>query len=353
MNNLAKARSLAERVRFSGDKPLSGATASGRNAKSLRSVLYQNSVRISDFVTPLLANSVRTACERLEVPEGSVEAFIVPSPAIQGECLQLEDDSCALRFTSAMVNLLSSDEFEFVVGHEIGHFLFSHTAANQPSIESFMQQRRQEISVDRIGLLASGSLDCSIRALMKTVSGLTGEHIRFDVGHFLSQLRNISDLHDTASNTATHPSILVRCRALLWFSLRDSLTLLDDEGNAQSGKMDGNIERDLDRFVDGPAKRAISSALDELALWTAGFQIIDAGAFTKRHQQAIVRLFDADTMEKLKVFLSDLPQNEASSILFERVETARRALESLIPSTFEREVRLVNERVSAALAGNG
>ena len=51
-----------------------------------------------------------------------------------------------------------------------------------------MQERAQELSVDRVGLIACGSVDIAIRALMKTVSGLSSEHLRFDVGTFISQL---------------------------------------------------------------------------------------------------------------------------------------------------------------------
>ena len=72
-----------------------------------------------------------------------------------------------------------------MIGHELGHFLLDHHHANvgftSANPEYFRQRRAQEISVDRLGLLSCGSLDVALRALMKTVSGLTERHLRFDV----------------------------------------------------------------------------------------------------------------------------------------------------------------------------
>lgn len=351
MGDLQLARALARRFRFSGDKVLGEGVLSPPKPHLLRELLYQNSIKISPTVTPALAASVESACTRLQLPKECVEAFIVSSPDVQAECLTFGDDQCVLRFTSALVNLLSSDEFEFVVGHEVGHFLLGHRITphhvEQASVEFFMQQRRQEISVDRIGLLASSALDSSIRALMKTVSGLSGEHIRFDVGEFVQQLKSISDVSVAANSTATHPSILVRCRALLWFSLSNASAGNDGESTA---RVDENIERDLDRYVDGPAKRTIGAAVEELALWMSAYEIVQAGVFTKERQQLVARLFDVQTMERLKVFLSDVPKSEADGILFRRVDEARQTLEGLIPMTFEREVHGIRHRISEAFA---
>ena len=85
-----------------------------------------------------------------------------------------------------------------------------------------MQSRAQEISVDRVGLVACGDLSVAIRAMMKTVSGLEHRHLRFDAGQFISQVSRLSQgTSDEVWNS--HPSMVVRSRALLWFSMDNDL----------------------------------------------------------------------------------------------------------------------------------
>src|SRR5687768_6615234 len=92
--------------------------------------------------------------------------------------IRLRNISPAVRFSSTLVDILDEEEFCFVVGHELGHFLLRHTAGlhgSTESLELFMLQRAQEISADRLGMVACGSLDVAIKALKKTISGLNNK----------------------------------------------------------------------------------------------------------------------------------------------------------------------------------
>ena len=141
-----------------------------------------------------------------------------------------------------------------------------------------MQQRAQEVSVDRVGLVACGSLDIAIRALMKTASGLSSDHLRFDVGTFISQLSKSAKPAGHGDHTASHPSILVRCRALLWFSLNDFFTT--HKGTFPQGQLDVldlRIQNDLRTYVDGPARKQIEESKNDLAMWMAAYEIVQKG----------------------------------------------------------------------------
>ena len=117
-------------------------------------------------MTPGLSRRLESVCQTLLLPERTVDAFIYASPEVQAECYANGTEGCILRFSSARVDLLDDDEFEFVCGHEAGHFLLGHGLArmegHSDSLEYFMQQRAQEISVDRIGLIACGSLTYAV-----------------------------------------------------------------------------------------------------------------------------------------------------------------------------------------------
>lgn len=342
-DGLRAAQELAERVRFSGDTLRRRSEGDASHTETVRSLFYQSGLRISREVTPSLSERLNAVYERLNIPKDTVEAFVYSSPEIQAECFAGGTSECVIRFSSSLVDILDEDEFGFVAGHELGHFLLGHGVAKmetrRESLEYFMQQRSQEISVDRIGLLACGSLDIAVRALMKTVSGLTSRHLRFDVGTFVSQLRKPSDPSRHNSQTDSHPSIVVRCRALLWFSLNDFSTkgaqVFSEE---QMSKLDERIQNDLNKYVDGPARRRIQEAKEDLAMWMTACEIVQNGIFEKGEQATFAEMFGEDTLEKLKNFLRDIPAPEVQDTVYEKMKSAREELENLIPTSFESEV---------------
>ena len=346
---LSTAQEIMEEIRFSGDTLRYSGDMVLPQSRVIKNFGYANELNISQDVTPLLFKSMHAVYDRLKIPPEAVEAFVFASPVIQAECYAGDRAECVLRFSSALVDILDEEEFRFVAGHEIGHFLLGHGLARavegeQQSIEYYMQQRAQEISVDRAGLLACGSLNVAIKALMKTVSGLTGNHLRFDVGAFLTQLHKSSEVSFGINNQATHPSILIRCRALLWFSLNDCF--INNSQNISSSQLiniNKQIQSDLDKHVDKPARKQIQELKEDLAMWMAAYEIVQDDLFTKKEQVAFSKEFGADTLERLLIFLQDIPASEIEEIVYERVKAARDALESLIPSSFESEVSTIRQ----------
>jgi len=303
-------------------------------------------------VTPSLANGLRSAYDRLHIPNDTVEAFVYPSPNIQAYCHSGSASDCVIRFSSALIEILDDEEIEFVAGHELGHFLLGHgivnLEANSESVEHFMHKRAQEISVDRVGLIACGSLDSAIRALMKTASGLTSKYLRFDVGSFVSQLRNVRDAEAQGSLGDSHPSFLVRCRALLWFSMNDFSKIGKERSSEiEMTKLDKRIESDLEKFVDGPARRLIDEAKENLAMWMAAYEIIQDGSFSAKEQKTMAKMFGPELIERLKGFLGDIPNSDVHDVVHGRMTEAREELESIIPTSFDSEIKRIQDRVSS------
>lgn len=132
---------------------------------------------------------------------------------------------------SALLDDLTLDELSFVLGHELGHVVFGHSAF---SVHEFFNQedvvdprvatsllswsRSAEVSADRIGMVCCGTLQAAATALFKTSSGLR----RVGPELVLSALRrqydelvaNIDSGEGTGGWLRTHPMTPIRFKAL-------------------------------------------------------------------------------------------------------------------------------------------
>ena len=346
-NDLDTAREFANQIRFTGDTLKSNSNTASLHTDSLKSLFYCNELSISREVTPDLFSGLSTVLERLGISEDCVEAFVYASPEINAQCFTGVHSSCIIRFSSSLIDILSNDEFMFVVGHELGHFLLLHSMARDEnlneSLEFYIQQRAQEISADRLGLIACNSLDVAVKALIKTVSGLNDQHIRLDVGTFLSQLKKTKQTH-TQNHESTHPSMLIRCRSLLWFSLNNSfVSKSKDYSKENLLNLDQKIQNDINKYVDGSSRIIIDEAKKDLAMWMAAFEIVQDDVFSKDEQERFKITYSVETFEKLIGFLNNFQKDELEDAVHEKIELARQELESLIPMSFEDELKTIKE----------
>ena len=351
-NELSAVRDFAQKVRYSGDN-LKVNEAVKRSNDPIESYFSLNSMLISPLVTPIIHKSLEKVIKRLGIPTTSVKAFVYASPEIQAACHAGNDVDCIISLSSGLIDILENKEIEFVIGHEIGHFIYGHGLASafsdNKSLESSIQSRAQEISADRIGLLASESLDNSIRAMMKVMSGLTTKYLKFDIGAFLSQLSNTNKNKSQIDVNSSHPSIIVRCRALLWFSMSE--TFKSGKQNYQPkevDKLNKRIKVDIDKFDDSLAREKINDLKSDAALWLSASNIIVDVNFDKHEQKIIKEMFGQEILNKLKNFMSGY--DNASSLrksVSEKLKIAKRDLQKEIPSTFEDEMKLLEKEINS------
>ena len=320
-------RKLASFVRLPEDREEAGLAQFAPGRDGHRDQMLRHGVLISPAVTPVLEESIAAVCERLGIHRHQVTAFAYSSPEINADCLIDGPNSCVLRFTSSLINLLDQEEFRFVVGHELGHFLLDHRAGcksgSDGSSERFIMERARELSADRLGYLGTDSLECSIRAIMKTASGLGGEHIRFDVSSFVAQGKLLTNAALGEGKTATHPSMLVRSRALLWFSME--IRSIEDIDGSRSGdvqRVDDRVLRDLEKFVDGHVRLAKQDMLESIAVWKSASLIYEAGGFKKAVQTKFAADLGDERLESLKSFFTLYPKDALSEEIAKRLQDA-------------------------------
>ena len=312
---------------------------------------------VSQHVTPGLEKSIRQVCNQLRLPRSAFDAFVYSSSDIQASCIARDADHFSIRFSSGLVDLLDEDEFKFVVGHEIAHFLFGHQLALakiSSSIEQYLLQRAQEISADRIGLISCNSLDVATRTLMKSLSGLSSRHLRFDVREFVDQIRHTAPHLATGDIVATHPSMMVRCRGLLWFSASNLISCEPDlvsVDRSEKEKLDRRVEIDLDKFVNGPARQQIEQAKSDLGLWMAAAKVAEKSRYSKDDQKLILEIFGEQTANSLKAFLSDINPAVLESTVYEKLQMARTALSQIIPLSFLKEYQQLESQIEKLFPG--
>ena len=319
MDELKAAKRKAGQIRFSDDAPVKGKIPVGV-IDAAKSFHFANALNISREVTPSLHRGWMEALDNLLVPRQAATAFVYPSTDMQASCIP-DDNGCVICFSSALIDIMDGEEFKFVAGHELGHFLLGHCSPENSG--DLARGRAQEISCDRIGLVAcGGELNTAVKAMIKMMSGLTEAHIRSDVGVFLSQLRKTSG---ASSNRAdTHPPVLVRCRALLWFSMSGYFS--DRSGESAAGQLpalDKKIQQDLSKHVGSPA----NDAKKKVKMWTAICDIVRDNVFDKKEQQRFAAAFGADKLETLKKFLASASNPKSAAA--KKLQEAKEALNSL------------------------
>ncbi|MBF2754070.1 MAG: M48 family metalloprotease [Gammaproteobacteria bacterium AqS3] len=352
---MARARHLADTVRFSGERKAGRAEHAPILSSNLIDHLLRTSLVINAHVTPRLDQQITAICDQLCLNRNCITAFVINHSHFQAGCLFDGDDRCVLQFSSSLINALDPQELDFVIGHELGHFLLSHRGLyeNDLAPESFVKNRAQEISADRIGLLCVDKPEKVISALMKTLSGLHSEHLRIDVAQFIAQLRELNDPGHGEGGRHTHPSILIRSRALLHFStaVERGDFFADAIDHRSLERADNRVQHDIDKFIDSSLDIRIKSVKVEIALSLSILHILQDGEISEAEQTAFCELFGESNLQKLGTLLSSFGHRESIKISRRNLEQDRSRLESLIPESFEGEYAKIKARIEEKFRG--
>lgn len=312
--------------------------------------LGMSGLEVSRDVTPAIAESLSRACERLGVPPESVVAFVLPSAELQAACYLTGEDTCVLVVSSGLVSLLcSGPELTFVLAHELGHFLLQHGVAGT-SVHELRLMRAQEISADRIGLIAAGDLHAAVRAVMKTLSGLGDEHLRPDVRAFLdTALARVLDQNGTSS---THPHLSFRARCLVRFDAllrgyRDLDELIADSSAIH--EFNRRVADDVERFVDAPLVRQRAAAESRLRRWTWVLAAIEDGRLSSEEQRVLREEFGSNELSRIVSLVGGEGREGATQLVESRLNAAALELQQLEPSS----LRTCLLRESRAIEADG
>ena len=220
--------------------------------------LLATSIKLSNRMAPRL-HAIADACiDRLDV-DIPIELFAYNSPQFNAACVKPEDGRLFIMFSSSLLDAFTDDELQFVMGHELGHFIYKHhdipvgyllnghsRISPELALKLTSWSRYAEISSDRAGAYCVQDFHAVARSLFKLSSGVTSGIVKFDLREFLNQVDEMQYEENNLSRSSmqdwfmTHPFSPLRVRALEIF--HRSHLLMGDKGISQA---------DLELGIDG------------------------------------------------------------------------------------------------------
>jgi len=209
---------------------------SKKNPASTRRHLLSSSVRLTEKMSPSIHAMAQDCIEKLNVTI-PLELYVFSSPSFNAACFKPEDDRLYVMFSSSLLEGFTEQELKYVMGHELGHHIYSHhdvpigyllKGERHPSprmaLELFAWSRYAEISADRAGAHCAQDFPAVASALFKLSSGLTSDLIKFDLDDFLAQVDEMQIVDAEPGDGApkgdwfsTHPFSPLRVKALQHF----------------------------------------------------------------------------------------------------------------------------------------
>ena len=291
---------LLARVRFSLDErqevPEEEQEQNRKAFDEIRAETRTQCLRITKRLTPALQAVVQSVCERLLLTE-EPEAYIDPSTERNGHCYS-DGRRSFLRFTSGLVQLLEPEELAAVVGHEIAHATYGHggqVPEGELSAAGLLDRERdraQEISADRVGLLAVSSPEHALRAEVKLATGLDGAHLARDIDAVLEQLSAADpDIDAEWDDFSTHPSFPFRFWAQHRFLQSDLYRRLKGlPGGEPFVGIEAEIEERFHSTGSSHAFRATADHIHESVAWLGVLAVAADGTVTEAERAVLVEL---------------------------------------------------------------
>lgn len=277
--------------------------------------LLSNSLRITKELTPELFKLVQEIECKLKI-NTSIEYYVRNDIEINASCFTINNnDNLIVILTSGLVNIMNMDELSFVIGHEIGHYLLGHLHYVYDKDDMRLTEYRQarEISADRIGFICSKDINASIRAMIKTISGLNNSFISDNFHVFLHQHNEVSDKNIDLLSTS-HPLLPTRAKSLMLFSM--SKLFYDWESNTKEAPIGiEELENSVQKYLYKTSLKALKEDYRKITsnfkMWALAKVFIDSGSFGKDEITLLHKEIGKERTVKLRRYILD---SDASTI---------------------------------------
>ena len=326
-------------------------TKTSYNNPQLKSLL-STSVKVTPEIFPKVAEAIDQVFERLKL-KNNFNFFITANHLqTQALCAMMPQSSNAeIIITSKMIDLLNGEELQSVIGHEVSHFYYQHSLYPSPNqartktefLNLLHLSRAAEISADRAGFLGSGSLEYSLRSMLKITSGLGDQHLQFNFSAYLNQLRELTEIKgDQTQLYSTHPTFLNRMQALIWFSMSHEYHQFfetNKKGVYDLKTVDQKINESIKKVTGNELDVSNKEIIEKALLWGALWIYLGDKKFSKQEQEKFSNRFGNKTTVSILGLLniSNIP------IIEKKVMSAYAEASTLLKSDREKITKELKE----------
>ena len=293
--------------------------------------LLTNSVRVSKEILPKVGKAIEIVFKRIKI-ENNFNFFVTAdNNQANASCSLMSTASRPdIVLTSRLIELLSSEELQFVIGHEVAHYVYQHALyPNHNNVEDrnlklniLNLSRAAEISADRIGFLACNSLEDSLRANFKLASGLSDKNFNFKPSTYLDQLRDLEDLGKSSSELwSTHPSFLIRMQSLIWFSMtKEYHDFFDNKkkGTYNLSEVDEKLDQKIKKVTGDELEISNKEIYEKALIWGSLDIYLSDKKFSKIEQKEFLNRFG----EKANKAISLLKMSSARDMLDKKIDVS-------------------------------
>jgi len=277
---------------------------------NIRMMYQANSIRVTPTQYTDIHDSLVRVCSTLDTNVPPL--YITQSPMVNAGAVGVDEPVIVLQ--SSLIEVLTPEGVEAVLGHEVGHIMSDHAlyrtmlnlllslsaarspligAAGVPIVLALREwNRKAELSCDRAGLLAVQDFDVSIGALAAMAGGIRGRNGEIDTDAFIEQSEEYLDAEGlsqfykmTAMLGRTHPYVLARVAELRkWVGSGEYHAIIGgeyirrgEEGDAledvgRAGKYYTESATNVFENVEGYISRTLGGIADRMdQAYNAGF----------------------------------------------------------------------------------
>lgn len=278
--------------------------------------LLSTSVRVTKEIFPNINSAIDNVFKRLKI-ENNLNFFVTANHfQTQASCSAMPlGDSAEIILTSKLIELLNGEELESVIAHEVAHFYYQHALYPQPNstmnrvetLNLLNFSRAAEISADRIGFIGCGSLESSLRAMLKITSGLSDKHLKFNFNNYLDQLRELKEIKgDKNLMYSTHPNFLNRMQALIWFSMSNEYNQglnINKKGSFDLKTVDQKIDESIKKVIGDEVDYSNKDVVSRALMWGSIEIFLSDKKFSKKEQELFKKNFGEKRAQSMLSFI--------------------------------------------------
>lgn len=326
--------------------------------------LLKRALRLS----PVMAPKVFNALERCRTQIGfrpETHIYVSQDPNMNAFCYPPHHGAVHILLTSSLLEKLNEDELTFVMGHEIGHFLYHHHELHPGMIQQYLGHmlspaegiklfswsRNAELTADRVGLMCCGSYEAACMANFKISSGVTSDALLFNLNDYIHQYEEMEK--DIASGEATmsdfyssHPINPLRVIALDVF-YRSETYINDFDQDRTAAYTEESMEAKIESFMRLMEPKYLSQTDDaskkiKETLFLAGYAIASSdGNVEDSEMKYLTSILPGEDHTSLEAKLQGWSMDMLMTALGEQIDTIRPHLSQITACNIIRDLTVV------------